>query len=271
MKTCYSAFVFVFAGCVVNGKAYGPGSSTTNSSTTSGATTAEPSGSTSTSEAAATNGAPPQAGSPVNDQVSSNENAPYPDAPADPWAGVAGDQPKRRSDDRWTVRTRDFACTAAHDHCLDTDAWFIVDMQPRPLSYQRNGEVYVFGKDEPFGAWNAVMKNHGPDHYVAYRTVPATKQNLAPGVLVFGYKSDYPANGRKAVEDSWAHGKVASIDLELGYYTLEGREQQLRLSGARVAVLRWEPGGKVEIIGGKRRDELAVRAADVFLPAPERD
>lgn len=276
MTIRYSACALLVAGCVVNGKAYGPTSSlaTSSSSPTSSSSSPTSTGSSdamtasdrSATEAASLTNAGSSAA--ANDKATRSETAAYPDAPADPWAAVSGDQPKRRpAGDQWTVRTHDFACTAAHDHCLETDAWFIVDQQPRPAGYQRDGEVYVLGADEPFGAWNAVMRKHGPDRYIAYRTVPATRDNLAAGALVFGFKSAHPANGRKAVEDSWAHGKLASVDLAHGSYTLEGREQPLPLSGARVAVLRWQPGGKVEIIGGKQRDQLAVRAGDVFLPS----
>lgn len=49
-------------------------------------------------------------------------------------------------------------------------------------------------------------------------------------------------------------------------YQIEGYEDTLILSGARVAVLQWKPGGKVAIIGNRPRNQLGVRAQDVFLP-----
>ena len=49
-------------------------------------------------------------------------------------------------------------------------------------------------------------------------------------------------------------------------YKLKGYDDTLPLEGARVAVLVWKENTKVKILGGKQRDQLAVKASDVFLP-----
>jgi hypothetical protein len=199
---------------------------------------------------------------------------PYPSAPADPWAGVDGDQPKRWSAeaaDDWVVRGNEGDCSAAHDHCLVTDTWFIVrdrDLE-RGKEYGSNSEatVHVFGPKEPAQPANTGSVRVG-DPYTAFRTVPATKTNIAPGSIVIGLNRTTPklGSGQHAVNAYWSYGVVEEVDFDVGTYKCKNARDTSVLTGARVVVLSWHPGEKVKIVGGKKRDQLAVKASDVFLP-----
>jgi hypothetical protein len=105
---------------------------------------------------------------------------------------------------------------------------------------------------------------------IAYRTVPATKANLVPGALVIGLPRErgIPRSGIAAVETAWLFGPLEYVDYDLGVYRIKDAPDTLPLEGARVAVLQYREGGKVEIVGNKRRDQLAVSPNDVFLPPP---
>lgn len=67
--------------------------------------------------------------------------------------------------------------------------------------------------------------------------------------------------------DRWGVvGVVDRVDLEMGFVYIKVHEDPLWLTSVRVAVLSWRIGGKVQIVGSKKRDQLAVSAKDVFLP-----
>lgn len=199
---------------------------------------------------------------------------PYLTAPADPWAAVAGDQPRRWSveqAEKWTVRGDQSPCTAKEDHCLVKDAWFFVSQasidrkKERPAA-QVSAAVGVFGPREILRPWNARSQLQSKP-FVAYRTVPATKQTLVPGSIAIALAGDPPlSDGIGAVEAFWVLGIVDSVDLAAGTFTLEDYRASYPLHYARVAVLKWVDGGKVEIVGGKKRDQLGVSVKDLFLP-----
>jgi hypothetical protein len=98
--------------------------------------------------------------------------------------------------------------------------------------------------------------------------VPATKANLVPGAIVFGLSRPtvIPQSGADATQMTWDYGIVESVDLDVGVYKLKDYPDTMMVQGARVGVLKWVPGGKVEIVGGKAKTALAVRAADTFAP-----
>lgn len=194
---------------------------------------------------------------------------PYPSAPADPWAAVDGDQPRRWSAeaaDHWVVRGNAGDCSAAHDHCLDKDAWFLVP-DHRLTRELTTASVHVFGPDGPASPANA-GSGFGGDKYTAFRTVPATRHNIAVGSIVIGLSRGTPVlgSGQHAITAYWNYGTVEELDVDIGVYKLKGAGDTAQLTGARVVVLSWQPGGKVKIVGGKKRDQLAVKASDVFLP-----
>jgi hypothetical protein len=275
------SFVLALSACVVNGRSYGPG----------GSSTTPPSTPASQPRPAA--GQPqPAPGEPrptpaddrselytadgrVREDARYYKEPPYLSEPADPWAAVVGDQPLRWSAEaagHWTVRANEDVCTARRDHCLVKDTWFFV----RPSDLERQAQnpivkvtaaVGVFGPDGPARPWNCNSNVHGAN-LIAYRTVPATKANLVPGALVIGLTRErgIPRTGIASVEAFWAFGPLESVDYELGVYQIKNYGDTLPLEGARVAVLQYKEGGRVEILGTKRRDQLAVRAADVFMP-----
>jgi hypothetical protein len=199
---------------------------------------------------------------------------PYLSQPADPWAAVKGDQPLRwtaEQADEWIVRDTEHACTAAADHCLLANAWFFEKIADRERGFSRRPVyVAVFGPEGPITARNARGGYTATEGYTAYRTVPATKKNLAKGTLavVLERPHAYPATGRDAVQLMWFIGAVDAVDFELGTVKLAGHKDSALLTSARVVVLQWEPGKKVEIVGGRKRDELAVKKQDVILPEP---
>lgn len=227
MITKLCLFAALCTACTINGKSYGP--------TTSGGGTVD----------------------------SSNEGAdtaspPYPNAPQDPWIAVKGDQPTRRSNDKWIPSSTKGDCTGAHDHCFEPDVWLLVWKENIGNPFAR---LAVFGPSGP-------IAGEGSGDYTVYRTVPATHANMVPGTLVFGLPRPLavPDSLAEAVYTRWVFGVVTSVEADVGVYRIEGYQDSFLLSAARVAVLQWKPGGKVEIIGNKRRDQLAVRASDVFLP-----
>ncbi|MFN0248374.1 MAG: hypothetical protein ACKV2T_15895 [Kofleriaceae bacterium] len=200
---------------------------------------------------------------------------PYPRAPHDPWAGVAGDQPRHvavPSEGLWVVRSNDHACTAAVDHCFLPEAWFVEeDASARRASF-RTGSVIAFGAHGPTRPTNARTSAGIPSEpFTAYRTVPATRKHLVPKALVISLSFDKPTidRGAEVFERSWNIGVVESIDWDLGLVFFEGQpDRAYAIAGTRVAVLSWRPGGKVAIVGDRARDELAVKATDVTLPPP---
>jgi hypothetical protein len=202
---------------------------------------------------------------------------PYPDAPSDPWASVAADQPRRldaAAAEGWTVRSTDFACTAAHDHCVTADSWLIEDDSSarRSPSGHSVGVAFGFGPDGLLEPSNSQRSAGRPTQdYTAYRTVPATRKNLTPGALVavLPFPETHLHRGGDVFKTTWYLGVVERVDWELGFVYLVKRDGPFWISGARAAVLAWRPGGKVEIVGGRARGELAVDKRDVVLPQPQ--
>jgi hypothetical protein len=190
---------------------------------------------------------------------------------------VAGDQPKlipHERADYWKLRGDEYACTAAHDHCIEPMAWFTIretDLQrglPKPVT------MNVFGAEHEnhghlYGPVNGRGGNsYGSDPFTAYRTVPATKANIGVGTLVIALdrSSGKLASAEHAFGATWWLGEVEEIDIEGGFFKLKDRDDVFKLWGARPVVLMWKPGGKVQIVGKLPRDKMTVKATDVFLP-----
>ena len=193
---------------------------------------------------------------------------PIADRPADPWAGVRGDLPATfddvvTADRRWEVRPQDLACTAARDHCLPALAWLWVSSHA--LGPVHPAHVVAFtpaGPTTPNGLrWGWI----DPAPYTAYRTVPATRRNLAAGAIAVAYPGGFPTDTAAAYMP-WTIGTVERVDWDLGFVFFEGDGEPHMLTGTRVAVLSYAPGGKVTIVGGKARDQLAVAPNELILP-----
>ena len=198
---------------------------------------------------------------------------PYPTAPQDPWLGVANDQPRRIAvppNEMWVVRSNDHACTAAVDHCFIPEAWFVEEDASARRAAIRTGYVIGFGPEgvtRPFNARTSAGLPSEP--FIAYRTVPATRNNLVPKAIVTALSFDKPTidRGAEVFERTWYVGVVESVDWELGLVFFVGQPDRVySIAGTRVAVLSWRPGTKVAIVGDRARGDLAVRAADVTLP-----
>ena len=185
--------------------------------------------------------------------------------PASPWAGVSKGHPVKL-DIKWEqlwIRDESIKCTAAVDHCLSAAAWFWVK-NVIEASTLRNAYPVVFTTDGPKRP--APLANGDKPAYTAYRSVPATKKNLAPGRIVFAFPDAAIPSGTDDVYDRWQMGVVERVDWDLGMLFLKEREQPYFISAARVAVLSYDPTAGVKILDGKKKDELAVTAAEVVVP-----
>ena len=196
---------------------------------------------------------------------------PYPTAPADPWRGVVGDQPRRWSEERarsWMIRGDDFDCSAAHDHCIDPDAWFFVAIADVDRGVPAPAGWDVFGASGlPASASNVRRSGlAGESGWRALRTVPATKTNLVRGAAVITLEPGAPklTSGVASHDTPWLYGLVDEVDLAGGTFRIANHQGAFPLWGARVVVLTWEPGRKVQIVGGKQRSELGVKASETF-------
>lgn len=187
----------------------------------------------------------------------------YSTTPVDPWLAVASDKPALATG-LWRHGKRGARCTAQHDHCVRECAWFI--------SYDKSGA------DQPVPTW--MMQQDEADTFrdgmrttrlehlprPAYRTVPATRRHLTPGAIVIALT--YPARIPKddLGVDAWLVGRLDRVDWKAGKLYMVGSPDPFWLSATRVAVLSYRPGGKVEIVGKLRRDELAARPGELFEP-----
>jgi hypothetical protein len=250
---CACCLALLATACTVNGKTYGLGGSTSSTSMTS---------SPSSTSGVATGD--------DDDGDKYRGATKYGYGPADPWAGVDGDHPRANAKaDVWVLRGDDYDCSAAHDHCIDPLVWFTARGRDLRRGLPQVVGMAEFGGDlRVYGPVNSTSGTLTDEDFTAYRTVPATKANLAAGTLVVALSrsSGKLQSATHAFEASWWIGEVEDLNAEGGYFTLKNRDDVYELWGARTVVLTWKPGGKVTIVGGKPKDQLAVRAADVYLP-----
>lgn len=189
------------------------------------------------------------------------------DAPADPWTGVAGDAPATIDDSptlqRLSVKAEDNPrpCTAARDHCLPALAWLWIHEGEARFPV-KDAHFAVFTAEGPISPAGGVQSSDG---FQAYRTVPATSGNLVPGAIVATFGTPIPTDPLDAFQ-TWRAGTVERVDWELGFLYYAGGKEPRFITSARVAVLGYATGGKVEIIGHQARDQLSVRISDVILP-----
>ncbi|MBA3541812.1 MAG: hypothetical protein H0T79_19515 [Deltaproteobacteria bacterium] len=196
--------------------------------------------------------------------------APYPTAPADPWAAVANDQPIHMSEEaskNWYVRTEPFACTAAADHCFLPGVWLVEQDAVRERPY-RYAIAFGIGQEYLVSPPNSRASGAALKAITAYRTVPATKRHLVPGAMAMFLKfpDKHPRSGEEVFETSWSIGIVERVDWDMGFVFFVGQKDQAWISGVRVPVLAWRPGGKVTIVDGRKRDQLGVAVSEVTLP-----
>ena len=191
---------------------------------------------------------------------------PASDAPVDPWLAVEGGKPRvvrhEAAPSVWTANEDEWraTCTAAHDHCLADCEWLVSQRWGDSIRTASPGTRTDEGFDGPSGS----VQDESTD-YEAFRSVPATRRNLEVGMVVLVS----PVSSTWASYD-WKLGEVESIDWDAETLTLTdhriNRGEPFPLAGARVAVLRYAPGGQVEVMNGLTPDRVKVRPDEVFLP-----
>lgn len=261
------AAALVSCGVKVNGKSYGLGSNGSSSSGAGGASA--PSGSNGSNGASGagagasasedSQAAAPRyaaAGSQCYVMGADGDHPPVLSSPADPWLAVSGDQPvvQARAYNLWQPGEN---CTAQHDHCLRDCVWFAgtPEIASEP---QRSGTAVYKGENGVHGVNNFAREDS------LYRTVPATKRMLTRGAIVVAL-GDMLATPRTK-SDAWYIGQLDRVDWKAGTIYMVGSPNPYLLASTRVAVLAWREGGKVEILGGRKRGELAVKREELFLP-----
>lgn len=277
MKLWGTGIAILATACMINGKSIGPGSGGGTTSGNSGNSSGN-SSSSGNSTSSATSG---DTGD-IGDRGDAGAGDKYWGArkyglgPSDPWLAVAGDQPKlipHERADYWKLRGDEYACTAAHDHCIEPMAWFTLRESDLKRGLPKTVSMNVFGTENEnhghlYGPVNGRGDSYGGDPFMAYRTVPATKTNIGVGTLVIALdrSAGKLASAEHAFGATWWLGEVEEIDIEGGFFKLKDRDDVFKLWGARPVVLMWQKGGKVQLVGKKTRDQLAVKATDVFLP-----
>ncbi len=182
-----------------------------------------------------------------------NDRANPSSAPIDPWRAVDHGRPRVLPHATGPyVDSDQVRCDAAHDHCLLDCAWLVTTSQPTAtrlaLAYERVATADGFdrvGTDEAF---------------VAYRSLPVTRRDLDVGALVLVLE------GLPPLDDVWTLGRVESIDWASEVLHVHGQRRDYPLASARIAVLSYTRGGKVEVVGGLRPDQLVIRPDELFLP-----
>ncbi|MBK9035426.1 MAG: hypothetical protein IPL61_29915 [Myxococcales bacterium] len=264
------------AGCTVNGKPVGFGGDTAGPLAHAGAANGDapagssPAGSSpgGSSPDASSTGATTATAAPVAPPPSAcraptgrgaDEQPPFLDRPADPWLAVKDGQPVPMDLSRARVATRSgVACDARHDHCLRDCSWFVAHEKTAVA------RPHLLGTD---GAWIGTDISYETD-VRAYRTVPATRRNLKVGVTAVAVPEGARApEDETAALDEWRIGTVESIDWAAGTVRLGGEfnKDPYYISATRVAVLRYQTGGKVEAIAGM--DPRAPTVDELVLPA----
>ena len=275
MKHWGVGLALLLSACTVNGKKFGP-SFSSDSSSSSNSSSGNAGGNPSSSSSSGSSGGNTTSGDGGGGQHDFYKNASqYPTAPADPWVAVNGDQPRRRGADveNWKLRGKpETVCSAKIDHCIPPDAWFIVKDSDAKRYMPTSAGWTVFDQNGHLAnAWNGrspISTNKDNKEITAYRTVPATKTNIKPGsqVMVMSRDSGIPNSEESSYGAYWNYGIVDEVDIDGGFFTLKNKDDTFKLFAARVVVLSWKPGGKVEIVGGKSKNELAVKASDTFSP-----
>ncbi|MBL9019284.1 MAG: hypothetical protein JNL83_34165 [Myxococcales bacterium] len=273
MKHWGVGLALLLSACTINGKKVGPSfsSDSSSSSSSSGGNSSGSSGSSGSSSSSGGGG-----GGESGSRDFYANSSQYPTAPADPWAAVNGDQPRRRSAEQvehWKLRGKpETVCSAKIDHCIPADAWFIVKDSDAKRYMPTSAGWTVFDHEGHLAtAWNGrspISTNRDNKEITAYRTVPATRANIKPGsqVMVMSRDTGIPNSEETSYGAFWNYGIVDEVDVDGGFFTLKNKDDTFKLFAARVVVLSWKPGGKVEIVGGKGKNELAVKASDVFNP-----
>lgn len=220
-------------------------------------------------------------------------------SPADPWLGVNGDFPANGlpskeqvaaflkkevielgpNDININARRDDVVCDAAHDHCLRDCTWFTMYRHygDETQSLKNPQSIVVPGhfRDRVFyppshltARWNA------EDDYDSFRTVPATKRLLRPGVRIIIPSQmmwDNPPNElteEREIFTPWVLATVAEANWEKNSLRLQGIATPVTLTYARVVVLTYKKGEKVALAPGFTREQISLKAAELKPAEP---
>lgn len=204
-----------------------------------------------------------------------------PAKPADPWSWASKDGPKQFNRE-YFPQTKDAECSAAHDHCLPAWVWFVedaIDAKDKPLARTAKAKAFLNGgliegstSAEPrlFGLTGAATDGDitvaQKERAIAYRTVPATRAHLIKGALAIAldYPTLRPESEMRALVSYWRVGVVKSVDWDAGKVYFVGKSDPYFIAATRVAVLRWQAGGKVEVIAKGPADALTPAVVDTF-------
>jgi hypothetical protein len=241
----------VACGVKVNGKSYGLGGSSNSSSGSSGSSGSSSSG----NSASESSDEAPRYAAPSSQcymMTRDGDHPPILSSPADPWLAVSSDKPVDLEHRSLTMWQAGDDCSAQHDHCLRDCIWFTDDTRRGDEPGQSNLAIYGQGQV-------SVVLSGAP----MYRTVPATKRMLTRGAIVVALRE---MQATPASDYDWQIGTLDRVDWKAETMYMVGSNNPYRLSSTRVAVLSWREGGKVEIVGGRKRNELAVRTDELFLP-----
>lgn len=102
-------------------------------------------------------------------------------------------------------------CSAARNHCLHTNTWFISDLaEPAAmptLAFRFEGQFYKWRNSE-----HVTLSGE-----TAYQTVPATPENTKAGSIIVFYLAEsadevIPGAGQARTDSAWRIGTVKSVD-----------------------------------------------------------
>lgn len=237
-------------------------------------------------------GAPTESTCRIPQTYDLSEQPPLRERPADPWLAVDGDRP-RVALPKFVGRTayqtayhsnimprEDIApCDARHDHCLRDCTWFVfwksiagaIRGAWRPTQWVAPSHFSATGTFVMPHATKRYDFSEDAD-YEAYRTVPATKRLLRPGVKVvvpsrhFTDPTTLPAN-EVAAFDVWSVGTLYEVDWDAGTLYLERVKPPIPIAAARVVVLSYAKSNpKVQLAPGFSRDEIVVKPEEIVSP-----
>lgn len=216
----------------------------------------------------------------------SPKNQPPPlSRPANPWQAVKDGQPiptpiviKWARGAFVAGRATVTACDAQHDHCLRECSW-LVELYGKAQPWFNDAAtptqqafVGTFRPDETFEAARGHPKGlnsyDADDTFIAYRTVPAVKRLLKPGVRVFvptSYETgepEAPEHEGTALGSTWKGGVLRSVDEAKGVVFIKRSTTPWPLSLVRVGVLKLKKGGTAELMNGFGKDEIVIGPDD---------
>ncbi len=208
--------------------------------------------------------------------------------PANPWQAVKDGQPvplpitlASATSAHVFAREEITQCDAVHDHCFRDCSWLVEWYGKEPLDNDKQAPMQVaavaslrpdgYFVTAPTAGPGYPTLNGADDDFIAYRSVPAVKRLLKPGVKVAvpDWFQDEPIvlpRDEVRALASWRTGVVRKVDFDKGVLFIKRSTKEWPLSAVRVLVLKYPKGGKVELMEGLSKDEIVVKPDELFLP-----